>query len=239
MPAITSNEKVIADLQKSLAWMDIVLANLSEGVLIVGADYKVLFANDAIATILDQSRIFLLGNEIWHCLTLVDTEGKPCTKKWFISKLTNMKVYGMSGIYTLTAHNHTFIVEVTLGYINKIKQTIIIIKDITRQRNDAALLAQETTFVRLHQQTAAAANESRSVEQAMQTCLTLICKQNHWQLGQVYLQHETEPTELKILNSWYSENPKRFKAFRKILNQVFLKKVSGYQELYFRVVSLY
>ncbi len=227
MPIITSNEKVIADLQKSLAWMDIVLANLSEGVLIVSADYKVLFANDAIATMLDQSRIFLLGNEIWDCLALTDTKGKACTKKWFISTLTNKNVYGMSGIYTLTAPNQTFIVEVTFGYINKFKQTIIIVKDITRQNNDAALLAQETAFVRLHQQTAAAANESHSVEQAMQTCLTLICKQNHWQLGQVYLQHETEPTQLKILNSWYSENPKRFKAFRKITESSIFNKGTG------------
>ncbi len=210
-----SSERVIADLQKSLAWMDIVLANLSEGVLIIGSDYKVLFANDAISDMLGQPRILVLGTEIWQSLPLMDADKKACTKKWYTDALIKKNTITLSGIYTLSLKKTSAIVQITFGYIAKIRQTIIVVKDITKQKYDEDLLAKETAYVRLQQQTAVAANESSSVEQAMQTCLSLICKQNKWEIGQVFLRDEKPPNTLNVMNIWYCDNPKRYNTFRK------------------------
>lgn len=67
----------ITALRKTLAWMDLVLANLSEGIVIVDSRWKVNFANEALADLIGDTRIFLLGKHIWDVLPLTQKKQAP------------------------------------------------------------------------------------------------------------------------------------------------------------------
>lgn len=230
----TNSDRVITDLQKSLAWMDIVLANLSEGVLVVGNDLTVLFANDAIGKMLGTSRIFILGTKVWVSLPLSTQDNKICTKNWFFNTLKSKNTASKNGVYLLLGRDNTITLYITFEYIQKLQQTIIVVKDITKQKLDEEMLARETAYVRLHQQTAGAANESSTIDQAMSTCLKLICTHSSWELGQVFLRNKEEPDSLKLIDSWYSNNPQKFKSFRKVTETTLFAKGKGLPGIVFK-----
>jgi PAS domain S-box-containing protein len=148
----TTHEQVITDLRKSLAWMDLVLSNLSEGVLVVGKDMHVLFANDAIATTLGKERIFLLGLPIWKALPIRNSS-HALIKQVYVAALAKNNFTSFSGIYTLKKTNVELIVDVRVGFIKKIDQTVFVVRDITKQRQDEQALIDER-IARIREQTA-------------------------------------------------------------------------------------
>lgn len=210
-------EEVIKDLRKSLAWLDLVLATLKEGVLTLEKDLKIHFANDAIAAILDVNRIFLLGLPLWDALPLYKN-GKVLKKTDYTRALLKNNIQSLTGIYSLLRADKSFIVDVTFGYIPKIKQIAIVVRDVTK-------LQQETAYVKLHQEIAAAANESETFEEAMSTCLKLVCSHTNWPVGHVYYVNEAE--ELKPTSIWYFKKPRQFAVFRKITESTILKRGEG------------
>lgn len=54
--------QTIADLRRTIAWMDLALARLEEGIVVVEAkDMRIRYANDAFANMVGRQRIFVLG----------------------------------------------------------------------------------------------------------------------------------------------------------------------------------
>ncbi|MDQ3099052.1 MAG: PAS domain S-box protein [bacterium] len=198
-------EEVIVDLRKSLAWLDLVLATLKEGVLTVEKDWSIHFANDAISGMLGKNKVILLGLPLWEALPL-SQNGKLLKKTDYTHALTKNNIQSLSGIYTLSQINRAMVVDVAFCYIPKIKQIVIVVRDVTK-------LQQETRFVRLHQEIATAANESNTFEEAMSTSLKLICTSTNWPIGHVYYVNEVD--ELIPTNIWHMKNPRKFTVFRK------------------------
>ncbi len=218
-----NQDEVIVDLRKSLAWLDLVLATLQEGVLTLEKDLKIHFANDAIADILDVNRIFLLGIPLWKALPL-SQNGKILKKRDYRKALEKNDAHSLSGNYTLESGEKTLTVDVVFGYIPKIEQIVVVVRDITKQTQDEKALAQETAFVRLQPQVATTANESESIEEAMNTCIKLVCVYMGWSVGHVYIVNKDVSGELVPTNIWYLKNPKHFSTFRRITETVKLQK---------------
>ncbi|HLL60626.1 MAG TPA: PAS domain S-box protein [Candidatus Nitrosocosmicus sp.] len=210
-------QDVIKDLRKSLAWLDLVLATLNEGVLTLGKDLKIHFANDAMAGMLKTNRIFMLGKPIWDALPL-SKDALLLKETDYRRTITNNDIQSLSGIYNLNVGNKTLTVSVSFGYISKINQIAIVLRDVTK-------LHQESAYVRLHQEIATAANESTTFEEAMCISLELVCKHLQCSVGHVYLLNKDN--ELIPSDVWYLNNPKKFINFRKITESEIFKKGQG------------
>jgi PAS domain S-box-containing protein len=76
---------------------------------------------------------------------------------------------------------------------------------------------EEPGLVRLLQVVAVAANESTSVEGALQTCLDAVCRHTGWPAGHAYLLDAEG--ELASTGIWHLADPSRFLRFREVTRQ--------------------
>ncbi|HKA52360.1 MAG TPA: GAF domain-containing protein, partial [Candidatus Binatia bacterium] len=84
-----------------------------------------------------------------------------------------------------------------------------------RKRAEEALRRQ-TAFVTLLQEVAVAANEAKTIEEAMQFALGRICAHTGWPVGHVYLRVAGSTGELISTPLWHLDNSRQFEAFRKL-----------------------
>jgi PAS domain S-box-containing protein len=81
-------------------------------------------------------------------------------------------------------------------------------------------LQQQTTLIHLLQVVAVAANESNSVEQALQTAVNQICTHIGWPVGHVYLSWDDGPYALASTSIWHLADPDRFATFRTLTEAI-------------------
>jgi PAS domain S-box-containing protein len=93
-------------------------------------------------------------------------------------------------------------------------------RDISERKRGERALIQKTSFIRLFQEVAVAANQAISLEQALQTTIDTICAHIGWPVGHVYLPHPETPGALLPTSIWHLEDPQRFATFRKITEVV-------------------
>ncbi|HEX6982984.1 MAG TPA: ATP-binding protein [Balneolaceae bacterium] len=134
-------KQVISDLQASLGWMDLVLANMGEGILVAGDNLKTIYANDAIAEMTGKSPITLLGVPVWEILTLSRGQ-KRLEKNDYQRVLSREGFEPLSGRYTLQGKSE-LTVSITTSFIPKINQVVFIIRDISQRRKDEQALMDE------------------------------------------------------------------------------------------------
>ena len=80
-------------------------------------------------------------------------------------------------------------------------------------------LKRETSFVLLLQKVAVSANESLTVEGALQTCIGLFCDHTGWPVGHVYMPAKDNPKKLLSTDIWHLSDQKEFKAFQKVTKE--------------------
>lgn len=62
-------KETIADLRKTIAWMDLALSRLREGIVVVDENkFRIAYTNDAFAAMIGKPRILLLGSPIGEYL---------------------------------------------------------------------------------------------------------------------------------------------------------------------------
>jgi PAS domain S-box-containing protein len=235
--ATANSAKVIEDLRKSLAWLDLALATLNEGVLVLDSDMKVLFANDAIAKMVGTSRIFLLGLEVWKALP-IEQSGKLLGQSHYSSRLKSHDITSLSGIYTLKNDPESVSVEVTVGYIDRSKQTIVVVRDVTELlqvqahkmkvvQEKAAREAAELSHKRLliQYKVASILAESPDLEKATKSILRVICKSLGWQIGGVWLV-DPQAQKLSSFNTWLRPGAS-IKKFARLCHEKTFEKGEG------------
>ncbi|HSF33482.1 MAG TPA: GAF domain-containing protein, partial [Candidatus Tectomicrobia bacterium] len=77
-------------------------------------------------------------------------------------------------------------------------------------------LQQQAGLMKLLQSVAVAANEARSVDDAMQTVVDQVCAYTNWPVGHVYVVDEDATEPLLPTTIWHLGDPQRFAAFRRI-----------------------
>lgn len=139
-------DQLIRDLRHSLAWMDLVMSNMGEGIMVTGSDLTVRFANDAIAQMLNQSRITLLGKPIWEALNL--WHDVRLAQQDFEKALTPQGAEELSGQYSFRGEK-TFAIELEVNFIPNINQAVFMVRDIThRLKNKQTLLEERIALMR-------------------------------------------------------------------------------------------
>lgn len=87
------------------------------------------------------------------------------------------------------------------------------IMDITERRRMEERLKRESTYVHLLQVAAVAANEAKTIEEAIHVVLYQVCAHIKWQVGHAFLVSDSKG-ELISSNQWHLENAERFEAFK-------------------------
>lgn len=78
-----------------------------------------------------------------------------------------------------------------------------------------AELQEKSALLQLLQEVAVAANESQTIDSALQFAVERVCRHTGWCIGHAYLPAETTPDSLVSSSIWYLGNVKRFSSFRK------------------------
>lgn len=108
------------------------------------------------------------------------------------------------------------------------KSTIIsIARDVTERKKAEKALLKEGVFVALLQRIAVTANESTTIEEAMQVCLNEVCTLMEWPVGHVYMASANDPELLQPTKICHMENYEKFSSFREATTQSIFKSGEG------------
>jgi PAS domain S-box-containing protein len=91
-----------------------------------------------------------------------------------------------------------------------------VLRDITARKQADETLRQKTTFIELSKVVAAAANEASSVEEALETCITAVCRHFGWSAGHAYLPAQDDTGELAPSMIWHLDDTEKFQALREV-----------------------
>lgn len=114
-----------------------------------------------------------------------------------------------------------------VGSDGQAHQILGVATDITMRKQTQAALTRlnETLELRVHERTAliqllqeisAAANESETVEEALQFALDRVCAYTGWPVGHVYWLNRESLAELVSSSIWHLDPPERYEAFRRM-----------------------
>lgn len=114
-----------------------------------------------------------------------------------------------------------------IGPDGQAHQILGVATDITMRKQAQAALTRlnETLEQRVHERTAliqllqeisAAANESETVEAALQFALDRVCAYTGWPVGHVYWLNRENLAELISSSIWHLDSPERYEAFRRL-----------------------
>lgn len=123
----------LLEIRRTLGWMDMVLANISEAVCVVDHDWKIVFANDTMAAMTDKHRVFLLGTDFTDAIKL-SREGAELADIIGTKKSTDKISQAVQGTYKCVAPTGTLTVQLTTRHISTLKQTVILLHDVTQQQ---------------------------------------------------------------------------------------------------------
>ncbi|HVE58875.1 MAG TPA: PAS domain S-box protein, partial [Pyrinomonadaceae bacterium] len=114
-----------------------------------------------------------------------------------------------------------------LDKAGKVTGIVGISRDITERKKIEEAFKRETSLVELLKTVAIAANESESVEDALQICLDKVCRLMKWQYGHVALPAKDFPDELITMPIWYFDDHERFEKVKLQMKDVRFQRGTG------------
>lgn len=130
-----SNDSLTAELlevQRTLGWMDVVLGNITDAVYVIDNDARLLFANQFFSDLVDQPRVFLLGQKLSDAF---QPSLKKDPQKEFLVDLgagEDIKASG-ANVYEWVKDGKPYIFKISYRLIPTTDQTVYIAKDITAE----------------------------------------------------------------------------------------------------------
>jgi len=104
--------------------------------------------------------------------------------------------------------------------------TVLLRRDITERKQAEEELRESVAIVNLLRDTAAAANSAVSFEEAIATCLAIICRFTGWPIGHAFLLDETTGT-LVPSGIWHRDDSGRAEAFARATGESVFKRGVG------------
>jgi PAS domain S-box-containing protein len=126
-------KEVPVGLRKSAAWMELIIAALSEGVAVLDRDLLILFANDAFANLTGQQKTFLLGKSFFEVLAILKVE-HHVDANTITHPLSEISAASLRGVYAVQKENIPFYIEIEAAYIEKLTQIVLMVRDITEKK---------------------------------------------------------------------------------------------------------
>jgi PAS domain-containing protein len=140
----TSLEKKIIALRQTLSWMDLVLANVDQGIVVLDNEWRIMFINSYLAEMLGQNRIVLLGKPIVEVLPFMKPKIQLTRKK----VLSIEAVATLIGVYDFSADKLKMKLLVRGNYVEHLDQAVCLLSDVSIE------LKAESALMALHQEVA-------------------------------------------------------------------------------------
>jgi two-component system, OmpR family, sensor histidine kinase VicK len=131
--------------QRTLGWMDMVLASISDAVCVVDDKFVIIFANDAFARMFSKQRIFLLGQK-FDQITHLSSGSSPLTKRLNAESNLISNAEALNGEYEYRSKGSLAALRITAQSIPTLRQAVIMMHDVTKER---ALERMKNEFVSL------------------------------------------------------------------------------------------
>lgn len=103
-----------------------------------------------------------------------------------------------------------------------------VVRDISKRKQASEALQEQTTFVKLLQDIAVAANTASTEEEALQYTLDRICQETGWEIGHVFSASEDGSATLVSRDLWWLKYPARYEPFRTSTNSLTLAPGEGF-----------
>jgi len=106
------------------------------------------------------------------------------------------------------------------GEDGQVRGFFALVLDITDRRQAENALRQTMRSDELLRQTAMAANDATSADEAMAVCLEAICRHGEWDLAGVFVLADDDSGDMAPAGLWWAENPDDFKNFRQVTESI-------------------
>lgn len=138
-------EKKIISLRQTLSWMDLVLANVDQGIVVLDSEWRIVFINSYLAEMLGQNRILLLGKPIGEVLPFLGAKIRPDSN----TTLPIKSAASLVGVYDYVAEKLKIKLLVRGNYVDHLNQAVCMLSDVSIE------LKAESALMALHQEVSA------------------------------------------------------------------------------------
>lgn len=121
----SGREEISFHLRKAVAQMDLILGSLKEGVVVVGQNGQIVFANEAFGNIIGEQRLFVAGKYIWDVFSIADKIRNSVISLELLSR--------MNGIHEYQNHTRILILEIVTDHLPNIQEGVFVIRNVTER----------------------------------------------------------------------------------------------------------
>lgn len=136
----TANDVTL--IRGTLAWMDLVMANIDELIFVVDRNWEIVYANDTLANILGSLRVTLLGKPWWEAIPL-EKDGTPITSKFDFRSLDIKDFTKINGVYQLKTFEVNRQLSLSASHVVSVNQTVCVLADVTVEMNAYGVIKQK------------------------------------------------------------------------------------------------
>ncbi|MBI1916012.1 MAG: PAS domain-containing protein [Planctomycetes bacterium] len=104
---------------------------------------------------------------------------------------------------------------------------VVVCRNITKRKQAEEALRQKSALLKLLQVAAVAANEASTLEDALQAVLDQVCAHTGWPVGHAYVLTEDSLDELTPTSIWHLDNPDFYDSFRRVTEVTRLPRGAG------------
>jgi hypothetical protein len=96
---------------------------------------RVIFANDALGTILGQERLFLMGKYLGELLPFLAVEN---------GNVSPPQVTKLNGVYKTVFNQKPLIIEIVAAHLYNVQEIVLVLRDITEEKMKEKVLLERT-----------------------------------------------------------------------------------------------
>ncbi|MFI5304808.1 MAG: EAL domain-containing protein, partial [Nitrospiria bacterium] len=227
--AIDMANAMTADLRESEEKFRSFTETASDAIITADRKGKIIYVNEGAHQITGYTAQELIGKDYSLLIPERDRDTRPGD---FLKKVSTKRLSGSGKskeLIALRKDGREIPVELSMTRWKNEKGVFFsaIIRDISERKKTEQSLNQKNAFVQLLYVVTVAANESSTLEEALQTCLNEICGHMIWSVGHVYFKSSDMDKILYPSSIWYFDNPSDFVSFKMESERTYLRMGEG------------
>ncbi len=226
---VTKHTQTDAELRKTRARLDNILAAAPNSIIIVDKHGNINFCNHVTETLFGYSSNELHGKNIE---TLVPKRFRKDHRYHIKSYFSNPEMRPMGKelqLYGLKKDGTELPVDISLGPYREDgeKKVVVIIHDISSHKKNEQLIQREKNFIKLLHKLSIIDNGTESIEDILEKSVEVCCHFLSWPVGHSYLKANDGSDKFYPSGLWYIADNNKFSAFRSITLQTRFKPGEG------------
>lgn len=209
---VTERTRAILDLDESRRMFEQLFELAPDAILLIGQDMRIEAANQQAEKLFGYTRSEILGRSIED---LIPTR----FQEYHFTATSDRQSPASNGmeieLYGRKSNGQEFPIDITLNPTKTRKGTMVIsvIRDVTQRKQAEKTLKDQAALLKLLQDVAFAANESTSIESAIQFALDALCSYTGWSVGHAY--QLSAKGDIRSMKLWHLKDPDLYASFRK------------------------